>query len=375
MTKHFFTTTRWLVTIILLTTLAIGHAWGTSVTYSVSSTSAVNTSGTAPANSSAALSGEGSKNGDYIQCTNGKYHTLTLTGYAGHKITAITIHVRSNSSSGTGSFTVTAGSTTIASIAESAFDSDNWNGAWNNTTGVDKSLTMTNYEYEIQESENVTLTLSCKSGNSSYNSLYVSSYSITYEAVSGGAKIDIMYAKGFSGYTTNSTSAAGTDRTAVANSTNATGVTYAMQSYNGSTGAVKGNGTNAVNFNCRNTTTYSGYYISKVQLTVSGGSIDGSVDGRSLVYFGSSAYTNPNTTAPSGDATTASPASSGQSTLTWTNSDESASYFILYNLKTYSTAISENATTSLKVTWTQKSAASCTADPTAGAAQIKGSSL
>ena len=41
-------------------------------------------------------------------------------------------------------------------------------------------------------------------------------------------KTDIMFAKGFAGYTTGSFSAAGTDRMAVANSTNATGVTYAM---------------------------------------------------------------------------------------------------------------------------------------------------
>ena len=47
-------------------------------------------------------------------------------------------------------------------------------------------------------------------------------------------KTDIMFAKGFANYTNNGYSSAGTDRTAVANSTNATSVTYAMQVYNGS---------------------------------------------------------------------------------------------------------------------------------------------
>ncbi len=171
-------------------------------------------------------------------------------------------------------------------------------------------------------------------------------------------KTDIMFAKGFGSYTTNSFSAAGTDKTAVANSTNATSVKYAMQVFNGSTGAVRGNQSSAAsNFSCRNTTTYDGYYISQVSLTVSGGTIDGSTNNRSVVYFGSTAYSNPNTTTPSGTATKASPASSGQATLTWTNTNEDVSYFILYNLKTSGTALSANATNSLKVVWTKKTAA------------------
>ncbi len=166
-------------------------------------------------------------------------------------------------------------------------------------------------------------------------------------------KTDIMFAKGFGGYTTSSFSAAGTDYSAVANSTNATGVTYAMQVFNGSTGAVRGNQSTATNnFNCRNTTTKDGYYISQVQLTVSNGTIDGSTNNRSVVYFGSSKFT----TSPSGTATSPSPASSGQATLTWTNTDQTVSYFILYNLKTSGTALSAASTTALKVTWTQKSA-------------------
>ena len=167
----------------------------------------------------------------------------------------------------------------------------------------------------------------------------------------------------------NGYSSAGTDRTAVANSTNATSVTYAMQVYNGSTGAIRGNQNVArSNYSCRNTTTYEGYYISSVSLTVSGGTLDGSTSGRSVVYFGSSAYANPYGSAPTGTATVASPASSGQSTLTWTNSDENVSYFILYNLKTSNTALSANANTSLKVVWTQK--ANATPSITASDANI-----
>ena len=175
-------------------------------------------------------------------------------------------------------------------------------------------------------------------------------------------KTDIMFAKGFGSYTSNSFGDAGTDYSAIANSTNATGVTYAMQVFNGSTGAVRGNKTGAANFSCRNTTTYVDYYISSVTLTVSGGTLDGSTNGRSVVYFGSSAYSNPYTSAPTGTETIASPNSSGQTTLTWTNTDENVSYFILYNLKTSGTALSSNADTPLTVVWTQKSGGG--SDPT-----------
>ena len=184
---------------------------------------------------------------------------------------------------------------------------------------------------------------------------------ITVNSSGGGGgepdvKTDVLFAKGFGGYTTGSYSEVGVDYTAKANSTNATQSTYALQIFNGSTGLIRGNQSSASgNFSARNTTTYSGYYISSISLTVSGGTLDGSIEGRSVVYFGSSAYANPNTSAPSGTATTASPNSSGQATLTWTNTNNTYNYFILYNLKTSSNALSANASTALTITWTEAS--------------------
>lgn len=192
----------------------------------------------------------------------------------------------------------------------------------------------------------------------SYSTATPVTCSVTVNSSGGGGggddpeeTTDVLFAKGFGGYTTNSYSAAGTDRTGLANATNNSGSTYAMQVFNGSSGAVRGNQSGASNFSVRNTTTYTDYYISSVSLTVSGGTLDGSTSGRSVVYFGTSAYSNPSTTAPSGTSTTASPASSGQSTLTWTNTDTTKNYFILYNLKTSSTALSEDKDTALTVTW------------------------
>ena len=165
---------------LLMAVLGIGQMWGETVTYTVSSASAVSTTGTAPDGSSAALSGTGSLNSGFIQCTSGQYKVLTLSGFEGHKITAVTIRVKSNSSKGAGSFSVVAGSTTLASISDSKFNTANWYGAWN-TTGVDKALTMTEDDYEIQDGENVVLTLIA-----SANSLYIQSYTLTYEEVGGG---------------------------------------------------------------------------------------------------------------------------------------------------------------------------------------------
>ena len=165
-------------------------------------------------------------------------------------------------------------------------------------------------------------------------------------------KTDVMFAKGFASYTGGFDS---NDHSAVANSANETGVTYAMRVINGGTGQVRGNQNSAAsNFSCRNTTTYDGYYISSVSLTVSGGTLDGSTNGRSVVYFGTSAYSAPSSTTPSGTCISASPSSSGQATLTWTNSNENVSYFILYNLKTANSALSANAQTPLTVVWAQK---------------------
>lgn len=194
---------------------------------------------------------------------------------------------------------------------------------------------------------------SSSSSSSASSSTSTSSSTTTSSSSGSGGSQDILFAKGFGGYTSNSYSAGGTDYTGVANSTNSSGSTYALQVFNGSSGAIRGNQNSASsNFSARNTTTRSGYYISSVSLTVSGGTLDGSTSGRSVVYFGSSAFSNP-TTAPSGTATNASPASSGQTTLTWTNSATTNNYFILYNLKTAQTALSANASTALTVTWTE----------------------
>ena len=204
---------------------------------------------------------------------------------------------------------------------------------------------------------------SCKDTEFSYNN-YVqpTTWSTEYNSSGSGGSgsggsgegdvADALTVTGWAGYTDNSYSAEGTDRTGTSSTT---GVSYAMQVYNGSTGAVRGNQSGASNFNCRNTTTHSGYYIKEVKLTVSGGgTIDGSTSGRSVVYFGTSAFT----TSPTGTATASNENASGKKTLTWTNTDTSKNYFILYNLKATGTTASAVVT----VTWALKNPPSKT-DP------------
>lgn len=113
--------------------------------------------------------------------------------------------------------------------------------------------------------------------------------------------------------------------------------------------AVRGNQIDwYANFCLRNTTTFEGYYVSQITLTVSGGTIDGSTSGRSELFVSSTMFAKGE--APSGSAITPSPASPSQTTLTWTNADKSASFFQLYSLKTSLTA----TCVTLDITWSPK---------------------
>ena len=173
--------TKLMAALALLACLTIPLGmWGqTTVTYSQTSTSAVSVSfGTAPGGSTASF--QNTYTNDKCQLTANNSMTLTLSGYKGYKITGITLSMKSNSSKGAGSLSVVAGSTTIASIADSKFNTENWYGQWS-TSYVDINVTMSNSSYEIQEDEDVVITIAA-----SENSLYCQSFKLTYEAVSGG---------------------------------------------------------------------------------------------------------------------------------------------------------------------------------------------
>jgi len=142
----------------------------TTATYTVSSTSEVSTTGTAPATSSASYS---QTYGTKEQITDGNSATLTLSGYSGKVITGIKLNMHSNANKGAGSFTASVGTDPIANT------SGNFNTWYDNTsfgtTNRDINVTLTNSARIVGSGEDVTLTI-----EGSTNSLYIHSYTITY---------------------------------------------------------------------------------------------------------------------------------------------------------------------------------------------------
>ena len=141
--------------------------------YAQSSTEAVSVSGSVPTGSTAEFSTTYSNKN---QLTSGNSMTLTLHGYAGKKITGITLSMRSNSGSGAGTFSAVAGSTSLASISSGT----NFNSWYDNTTYGssyrDVHVVLTNSAYTIGDKEDVVITIVA-----TVNSLYCQSFAIEYE--------------------------------------------------------------------------------------------------------------------------------------------------------------------------------------------------
>ena len=153
--------------------MAFANIQAETVTYTVISTKAVEVIGTAPTGASATyISTYTSKN----QLTAGNSMTLTLSGYKGYKITGITMSMKSNKSSGAGSFSMVAGTTSLASIDTSTFDK--WHESYTTTYTEVKPANMINDNHIIAENEKVVITITATE-----NSLYCQSFTIVYEKV------------------------------------------------------------------------------------------------------------------------------------------------------------------------------------------------
>lgn len=148
-----------------------------TVTYTVTSTSAVSVSGEAPAGASATYN---STYSNKYQLTKNNSMTLTLSNYAGVKITGLTMSMRSNASGGAGNYSMSVGNTTISSIATAKFNTASWNGAWSTSyVDVTPSVTATT----VGADEDIVITIAA-----TVNSLYCQSFTLTYEVggTSGG---------------------------------------------------------------------------------------------------------------------------------------------------------------------------------------------
>ena len=151
--------------------------WATDVTYTITSATAVSTTGTAPTNSSATFNNTYTSN--KVQMTGGNSQTLTLSGYNGYKITKLVLSMRSNQSSGSGKLSYsTDGGTSFtylvgASNSGVAFNNAAWNGAWSTDF---TNVTKDNLNI-ICSGNNVVIKIEATA-----NSLFCQSFAITYES-------------------------------------------------------------------------------------------------------------------------------------------------------------------------------------------------
>lgn len=153
-----------------------------SAIYTIATKTSVTQTGTAPASSSASYSQTYTTAG---QMTRGKSTTLTLSGYDGYKITAITLNMKSNASKGAGTFSATAGSTTLASIASATTFNKWYDNTSYGSSYRDIHVTMDNASYAIGTGETVTILIT-----GTTNSIYIQSYTIAWESA-GPSTVDV----------------------------------------------------------------------------------------------------------------------------------------------------------------------------------------
>lgn len=146
----------------------------------------VQTSGIAPNNSYATYSQ--TYTGTSGQIRGGDTASLIISGYQGYVIKGLTLSMKSNKGSGSGSLSVTTSlGKDLASIPNSAFNSSNWNGGYS-TSFVDIVVDIKDDQYIIQEDETIAVNIV-----GSANSLYIASYTITYELPKEEKTLDDLF--------------------------------------------------------------------------------------------------------------------------------------------------------------------------------------
>lgn len=173
-----------LLTLLLLAVCATGGAQ-TTVTYTVASTSSV-TSTDAPSGTTATY--KSTYTNQKFQLTNGKTMTLTLSGYAGKKITGLKLSMHSNKSGGAGYLDAKIGKKTLASLGSSNngvifkqwYDNKNYT---TNYTNVTAEVTPT----EVNN-EDIVITIGATA-----NSLFCQSFTLTYENASDKPSADLSF--------------------------------------------------------------------------------------------------------------------------------------------------------------------------------------
>lgn len=163
------------VLVSLLTLIGVSanaYSESTAVTYKQTSKTAISlTAGTAPENAVPTFSTTYTSN--YNQLTADNSMTYTFTGFDGCTVTGITLSMKSNTSKGAGSLVAKIGETTIASIADSKFNTANWYGAWSTSyVNIEPEVT----PIRVGKGENIVITIAATA-----NSLYCQSVTLEYE--------------------------------------------------------------------------------------------------------------------------------------------------------------------------------------------------
>ena len=155
----------------------------THATYTVTTKTSVTESGDVPSGSSATFLNNASSAVDQI--TSGKSMVLTLSGYSGYTISRIVLSVKSNASTGGGSFSACVGNTEISFIIDGKFNSSGWYGNWS-TSYVDIEPAITTSK-KVGAAEDVVITILA-----SESSLYCESFTIYYEEPSPVTNVTIL---------------------------------------------------------------------------------------------------------------------------------------------------------------------------------------
>ena len=154
-----------------------------SVTYEVASkTSATVSSGTAPAGTSIGFSNNGSNAND--QMTSGKKQVWTLSGYSTFTITSLSARLHKNSSSGSGTVTLTNNSSSVT-LKKSSYSSTDLTSSYKSYEMLNSSLVC---------SGTLVLTLT-----STANSFWCDSISVSYEKIDTSDKIVSSLSASYSG--------------------------------------------------------------------------------------------------------------------------------------------------------------------------------
>ena len=142
-----------------------------SATFSLVSTTELEASGDLPAGATYTYA-RNADSGQKGQMTAGHSTCLTLTGWTGCRITSISLQMRSNTASGTGSLAATIGKDTVWEICNQTFDHADWNGAYSaNWVTIQHPI-----DHMVEAGEPITIVISATE-----NSLYISSYTLTYQ--------------------------------------------------------------------------------------------------------------------------------------------------------------------------------------------------